>query len=61
MAGRWRLDRKATAVAVAFLVETMTEAYSAQRRNTKEPLVPPKPKEFDRAMSIFAGWGLLGT
>ena len=23
--------------------------YAAQRRKTSEPLVPPKPKEFDRA------------
>ncbi|GAO91965.1 hypothetical protein PSA5_04630 [Pseudomonas syringae pv. actinidiae] len=28
------------------------EHYSANRRNTSEPLVPPNPKEFDRTTSI---------
>ncbi len=35
--------------------------YSSQRRKTNEPLVPPKPKELDRARSTFAFCGLLGT
>ena len=30
------------------------EAYSVQRRKSKAPLVPPKPKEFDMAYSISA-------
>ena len=28
--------------------------YSAQRLKISEPFVPPKPKEFERAMSTFA-------
>jgi len=31
-----------------------TDVYSAQRLKISDPLVPPKPKEFDSAMLIFA-------
>jgi hypothetical protein len=34
---------------------------SAKRRNTSEPLVPPKPKLFDTATSIFIGLAVCGT
>ena len=33
----------------------------ARRRNTKVPLVPPKPKELDMATSIFMSRGVFGT
>jgi hypothetical protein len=32
----------------------LSRAYSVQRRNSKAPLVPPKPKEFDMAYSTLA-------
>ena len=33
----------------AFLAMKWMLGYSVQRLKTREPLVPPKPKEFDRA------------
>ena len=32
-----------------------------KRRKISEPLVPPKPKEFESATSIFMGRAVLGT
>ncbi len=32
-----------------------------RRRKTSEPLVPPNPKEFDRATSILIGLAVFGT
>jgi len=37
------------------------KGYSVQRRNSKAPLVPPKPKELDMAYSISALRAWLGT
>jgi hypothetical protein len=36
-------------------------SYSVQRRIMSEALMPPKPKEFDRAMSKLWAMALLGT
>ena len=42
-------------------IESELRRYSVQRRNNRQPLVPPKPKEFDKAYSMFstlrAVWG----
>ena len=37
------------------------ETQSRRARKTSVPLVPPKPKEFDTATSIFIGRAVLGT
>src|SRR5690606_22995131 len=37
------------------------QCHSANRRNTSEPLVPPKPNEFDTATSISLGLASCGT
>jgi len=36
-------------------------SYSTQRLKISEPLVPPKPKEFDNAYSASIFCGLFGT
>ena len=47
--GRARLEQKTS---------TRARRYSDQRRNKSEPLVPPKPKEFESAYSTcaFRAW-----
>jgi hypothetical protein len=39
---------------VKSVVELLVLLYSVQRLKISEPLVPPKPKEFDRAMFSLA-------
>src|SRR5580704_1057709 len=46
----------------AFCGQTLATALQAlKRRKISEPLVPPKPKEFDSATSIFMRRAVLGT
>ncbi len=43
------------------LVNSELLPYSVQRRITRLALMPPNPKEFDRATSKLCGIALLGT
>ena len=49
MTGTDELQRKARIESGPFVLLLRREAYSVQRLKTSEPLVPPKPKEFERA------------
>src|SRR5439155_10966989 len=41
--------------------ESLDGTYAACRRNTREALVPPNPKEFDNTTSILRSRALCGT
>ena len=62
---RWRqaIDPECKAKITLFTLRTLNiQGLNAQSlRKTIVPLVPPKPKEFDNATSIFIGLASLGT